>query len=86
MVTNVVRSHIHRPATRVSNVTAPVMAADMLKRQPLREKGHRLGVAPIHLGHVLLQVHRKRVFLHLKVVDAPVGLDEILVPAKVVSP
>jgi len=36
--------------------------------------------------HVLLQINGKGVFCHLEVVDAPVGLDEILVPAKVVAP
>jgi hypothetical protein len=35
---------------------------------------------------VLLQINGKGVFCHLEVVDAPVGLDEILVPAKVVAP
>lgn len=41
---------------------------------------------PIHLRHVLLQVHSKRVFRDLEVVDAPIGFDEISVPAKVVAP
>lgn len=86
MTADVLRSHVHRPVTRLSDITASNVAADMLKRQPLREEVHRLGVAPIHLGHTLLQVHGKRVFGHLKVVDAQVGLDEISVPARIFMP
>lgn len=40
----------------------------------------------IDLGHVLRQIKGKGVFCHPEVVDAPVGLDEILFPAKVVAP
>ncbi|KPC18636.1 Unknown protein sequence [Pseudomonas syringae pv. maculicola] len=43
-------------------------------------------MAPMHLRHVLLQVRSKRVFRDLKVVNAPVGFDEISVPVKVVAP
>lgn len=62
------------------------MAADVLKRQPLGDERHRLGMATINLGHVPLQINGKGVFFHLEIVDAPVGFDETPVPAKVVAP
>ena len=80
------RSHVHRPVTGVPDMTASEVAADMLKLQPLGEEAHRLGMASIHLWHVLLQVCPKRILNTLKMTDTQVGLDEVTVSAKVVAP
>ncbi len=84
------RSHIAIPRSlapaRVPDVAASEVAADMLKLQPLGEEAHRLGMASIHLWHVLQQLGPKRILNPLEMTNTQVGLDQVTVSAEVAAP